>query len=60
MRGKAQATYQWALDARSKKKNNTVTAGDLVYLDDHSRSPKKLGFKTHGPYLYYNPMGIGF
>ena len=42
--GKAQATYKPAFDARTKEKNNSVKAGDWIYLDGHSRSPKKLGF----------------
>jgi len=42
--GKAQATHKRALDARTKEKNNLVKAGDWVYEDAHSRSPKKLGF----------------
>jgi len=49
--GKAQATYKRAFDARTKEKNNSVKTGDWVYLDAHSRSPKKLGFKTQGPYM---------
>jgi len=49
--GKAQATYKRALDARTKEKNNMVKATDWVYLDAHSRSPKKLGLKTQEPYL---------
>jgi len=49
--GKAQATYKRAFDARTKEKNNSVKAGDWVYLNAHSRSPKKLGFKTQGPYM---------
>jgi len=49
--GNAQATYKRAFDARTKEKNNSVKAGDWVYLDAHSRSPKKLGFKTQGPYM---------
>jgi len=39
--GKAQATYKRAFDARTKGKNNSVMAGDWVYLDAHSYSPKK-------------------
>ena len=49
--GNAQATYKRAFDARTKEENNSVKAGDWVYLDAHSRSPKKLGFKTQGPYM---------
>jgi len=49
--GKSQATYKRAFDARTKEKNNSVKAGNWVYRDSHSRSPKKLGFKTQGPYM---------
>jgi len=49
--GKAQATYKWAFDARTKEKNNAVKAEDWVYLDAHSLSPKKLGLMTRGPYM---------
>jgi len=57
--GKAQATYKRKFDARTKGKNNTVKAGDGVYLDAHSRSPKKLGCKPKDPTWYYKSMGIG-
>jgi len=58
--GKAQATHKRAFDARTKKKNNTFKAGDWVYLDSHSRSPKKLGFKTQGPYTVLQTDGHRF
>jgi len=49
--GKAPAAYKRAFDARARKKNNQLKAGDWVSLDAHSRSPKELGFKTQGPYM---------
>jgi len=55
--GKAQATYKRAFDARTKEKNNSVKARDWVYLDAHSRSPKKLGFKTQGSYMLLQTDG---
>jgi len=55
--GKAQTTYKWALDARTKENNNSVKAGDWVYPDSHSCSPKKLGFKTLGPYMVLQTDG---
>ena len=58
--GKAQATCKRAFDARAKEKNNTVKAGDLVYLDAHFRSPKKLGFKTKGRYMVLQTYGHRF
>ena len=58
--GKAQATYKRAFDARTKEKNNSVKAGDWVYLDAHSRSPKKLGFETQGPYMVLQTDGHRF
>jgi len=58
--GKAQATYKRALDARTKETNNSVKDGDCVYLDAHSRSPKKLGFKTQGPYMVLQTDGHRF
>jgi len=58
--GKAQATYERAFDARTKEKNNSVKAGDWVNLDAHSRSPKKLGFKTQGPYMVLQTDGHRF
>jgi len=58
--GKAQATYKRAFDARTKEKNNSVMAGDWVYLDAHSRSPNKLGFKTQGPYMVLQTDGHRF
>jgi len=58
--GKAQATYKRAFDARTKEKNNSVKAGCWVYLDAHSRSPQKLGFKTQGPYMVLQTDGHRF
>jgi len=58
--GKAQATYKRAFDARTKEKSHSVKAGDWVYLDAHSRSPKKLGFKTQGPYMVLQTDGYRF
>jgi len=55
--GKAQAAYQRALDVRTREKNNQLKAGDWVYLDAHSRSPKKLEFKTQGPYMVLQTDG---
>jgi len=49
--GKAQATYKRAFDARTYEKNNSVKAGDWVYLDAHSRSPKNLGLKTQALFM---------
>ena len=57
--GKAQAAYKRAFDARTREKNNQLKAGDWVYLDAHSRSPKKLGFKTQGPYMVLQTDGYG-
>jgi len=54
--GKAQAAYKRAFD----EKNNHLTAGNWVYLDVHSRSPKKLGFKTQGPYMVPQTDGYRF
>jgi len=58
--GKAQATYKRAFDARTKENKNSVKAGDWVDLDAHSRSPKKLGFKTQGPYMVLQTDGNRF
>jgi len=58
--GKAQATYKRAFDARTEEKNNSVQAGDWVYLDAHSRSQKKPGFKTQGPYMVLQTDGHRF
>jgi len=58
--GKAQATYKRAFDARTKEKNNSVKAGDFVFLDTHSRSPKKLGFKSKKPYMVLKTDGHRF
>jgi len=58
--GKAQSTYKRAFDARIKETNNSVKAGDWVYLDAHSRSSKKLGFRTHGPYMVLQTDGHRF
>jgi len=58
--GKAQATYKRAFDSRTKEKNNSVKAGSWVNLDAHSRSPKKLGFKTQGPYMVLQTDGHRF
>ena len=58
--GKAQATYKRVFDTRAKEKNNTVKARDLVYLDAHFRSPKKLGFKTKGRYMVLQTYGHRF
>jgi len=58
--GKAQATHKRAFDARTKEKNNSVKAGDWVYPDAHSRSPKKLGFKTQQPYMLLQTDGHRF
>jgi len=58
--GKAQATHMRVFDARTKEKNNSVEAGDWVYLDAHSRSPKKLGLKTQGPYMVLQTDGHRF
>jgi len=58
--GKAQATYKRAFDARTKEKNNSVKSGDWVYLDAHSRSPKKHGSKTQGPYMVLQTDGHRF
>jgi len=46
--GKAQAALKRAFDARAREKSNQLEARDWVYLDAHSRSPKKLGFMTRG------------
>jgi len=56
----AQATYKRAFDARTDEKNNSVKAGDWVYLDSHSLSPKKLGFNTQGPYMVLQTDGHWF
>ena len=37
--------------------NHTVKAGDWVFLDAHSLSPKKLGFKTQGLYMVLRTDG---
>jgi len=58
--GKFQATYKPAFDARTKEENNTVKAGDWVYQDAHSRSPRKLGFKPQGPYIVLQTDGHRF
>jgi len=58
--GKAQATCKRAFDARTKEENNSVKAGDWVYLDAHSRSPKKLRFETQGPYIVLQTDGHRF
>jgi len=58
--GKAQATYKRAFEARKNEKNNTVKAEDWVYLDAHSRSPKKLGFKTKRPFMILQADGHRF
>ena len=58
--GKAQATYKRAFDARTKQKNSSVKAGDWVYLGTHSRSPKKLGLRTQGPYMVLQTDGHRF
>jgi len=58
--GKAHATCKRAFDARTKEKNNSVKAGEWVYLDAHSRSPKKLGFKTQAPYMVLQTDGHRF
>jgi len=49
--GKAKAAYKLAFDARTREQNNQLKAGDWVYIDAHSRSPKKLGFKTQGLFM---------
>jgi len=58
--GKAQSTYKRAFDARTKEKNKSVKAGDWFYLDAHSRSSKKLGFRTHGPHMVLQTDGHRF
>jgi len=58
--GKAEATYKPAFDTRTKEKNNSVKAGDWVYPDAHSRSPKKIGCKTQGPYMVLQTNGHRF
>ena len=58
--GKAQATYKRAFDASTKIKNNSVEAGYWVYLDAHFCAPKKLGFKTQGPYMVLQADGHRF
>ena len=58
--GKARATYERAFDARTKKKINSVKAGDGVYLDAHSHSPTKLGLKAQGPYMVLRTEGHRF
>jgi len=58
--GEAQATYQRAIDTCTKEMNNTLKAGDWVYLDIHSRSPKMLGFWTQGPYMVLRADGHRF
>jgi len=58
--GKPQDTYERAFDARTKEKNNSVKAGDWVYLDAHSRSPTNLGLKTQGPYMVLQTDGHRF
>jgi len=52
--------YKRAFDARTKEKHNSVKAVDWVYLDAHSRSPKKLGFKTQVPYMVLQTDGHRF
>jgi len=58
--GKAQAAYKRAFDVRTREKNNQLKAGDWVYLDAHSRSPKKLRFKPQGPYMVLQTDGYRF
>jgi len=58
--GQSQAAYKRAFDARAREKNNQLKAGDWVYLDAHSRSPKKLEFKTQGPYMVLQTDGYRF
>jgi len=58
--GKAQAAYKRNFDVRTREKNIQLKAGDWVYLDAHSRSPKKLGFKTKGPYMVLLTDGYRF
>ena len=58
--GNAQAQYKRAFDSGTKEKNNSVKAGDWVYLDAHSRSREKLGFKTQGPYMVLQTDGHRF
>ena len=58
--GKAQAAYKRAFDALTEEKNNQLKAGDWVYLDTHSRSPKKLGIKTQGTFMVLQTDGYRF
>jgi len=58
--GNAQAQYKRAFDSGTKEKNNSVKAGDWVYLDAHSRSREKLGFKTQRPYMVLQIDGHRF
>jgi len=58
--GKAQATCKRAFDDRTKEKNNSVKAGDWVYVEAHSRSQNKLGLKTQGPYMVLQTDGHRF
>ena len=58
--GKAQATYKRAFDARTKEKNNSVKAGDWVYLDAHTVLRRSLGIRPEGRTRCYKPMDIGF
>jgi len=58
--GNSQAAYNRSFDARAREKNNQLKAGDWVYLDAHSGSPKKLGFNTQGPYMVLQTDGYRF
>jgi len=58
--GKAQAAYKRAFDVRAQELNNELKAGDWVYLDAHSPSPKRLGFRTQGPYMVLQTDGYRF
>jgi len=49
-----------SLGTCTKEANIAVRDGDWVYLDAHSRSLKKLGFKTQGPYMVLQTDGHRF
>jgi len=49
-----------AFDARMKEKSDTVKAWDWVFLDAHSRSPKRLGFQTQVPHMMIQTDGHRF
>jgi len=58
--GTAQTACKRAFDVRTREKNNQIKAGDWVYLNAHFRSPKKIWFKTQGPYMVLQTDGYRF